>query len=59
MNKPTTHKQVEELKVGESIISEFPNRRQRRVKLYPNSTKLVPSSMNNGNVRRKGKYRKD
>ena len=55
-NIPATHQQVEDLKLGESIISEFPNRRQRRsVDKVPNSTKLAQCSMNNPNIIRTNK----
>jgi hypothetical protein len=56
MNKPATHKQVEELKVGQAIIAEFPNRRQRRsIDKVPNSTKMAKCSANNRNVVRTNK----
>ena len=56
MNIPVTHKQVEALKVGESIVSEFPNRRTRRsATKVPRSTKIAKSSANNPNVIRTNK----
>lgn len=58
MNTPATRKQVEELKAGQSIVSEFPNRRQRRsLTKVPRSTKLAQCSMNNPNVIRTKKHK--
>ena len=55
-NIPATHQQVEDLKSGESIISEFPNRRQRRsIGKVPNSTKISKFSANNPNIIRTNK----
>jgi len=55
-NTPATHQQVEDLKSGESIISEFPNRRQRRsIGKVPSSTKIAKCSANNKNVIRTNK----
>lgn len=57
-NIPATRQQVEELKVGQAIISEFPNRRQRRsLTKVPRSTKLAQCSMNNPNVVRTKKHK--
>jgi hypothetical protein len=57
-NTPATHKEVEDLKVGQAIISEFPNRIQRRsLTKVPRSTKLAQCSMNNPNVVRTKKHK--
>ena len=57
-NIPATYEEVKELLPGESIISKYPNRRQRRFNPVPNSSKLGKGSINVNTVFRTGKYRK-
>lgn len=52
MNTPFTHQQVKDLPIEFTSSGEFPNRRTRRVRQYPRSTKYHPHS----NARRRGRY---
>ena len=56
MNTPATKQQVEELKSGQIIAPEYPNRKTRRsLDKVPRSTKIAKSSANNPRVIRTNK----
>jgi len=52
MNIPATREQVEE----GNVINQFPNRRQRKFNIVPNSTKIAKCSMSEPSVYRTNKF---